>query len=56
MTNPDPPPNKLPKHAMLGTLGKVRVLEYHGNNYFTVLDRTDTRRYVHRDRLIFTKK
>lgn len=36
-------------------IGTVRVLYYHGDGYFMVLDRKDERRLLHRDRIIFTK-
>lgn len=44
---------KLPTHAILGTIGRVKVLGYHHSGYFHVLDNRDQRRYVHRDRLTF---
>lgn len=46
-------PAKLPTHAILGTIGKVRVSSYAGNGYFHVVDNRDTKRFVHRDRLKF---
>lgn len=50
------PLGKLPRHAIHASHGKVRILEYHGENRFTVLDRTDTRRIAHRDQLTFVNK
>lgn len=49
------PPAELPKKAYVKNLGMVRVLEYHRDGYFHVLDRHDTRRLIHRDRLSFRK-
>jgi len=46
-------PAKIPTHAILGKLGKVRVVSYDRNGYFHVVDNRDERRYVHRDRLKF---
>lgn len=43
----------IPKRAHLPGIGHVRVLDYHGNGNFMVLDRKDTKRFVHRDRLRF---
>ncbi len=45
----------LPRWAILPGVGRVRVLSYDGNGMFTVLDSRDTRRFVHRDRLIFRR-
>jgi len=55
--DPAPPPKErpIPKAAHLPGVGKVRVLSYAGNDRFHVLDRTDTQRFVHRDRLTFLK-
>lgn len=44
---------KIPKKAHLPGIGHVQVLDYAGKGYFNVLDKRDTRRYVHRDRLKF---
>lgn len=52
---PDPAAN-LPRWARLPGIGRVQVLSYEGNGRFTVLDRRDVRRLVHRDRLTFTKR
>lgn len=48
-------PAKLPTHAILGTIGKVRIKSYDRNGYFHVVDNRDNKRYVHRDRLTFIK-
>lgn len=45
----------LPKRALLPGIGHVQVLGYHGKGHFMVLDQTDTRRFVHRDRLQFLR-
>lgn len=45
---------KLPLFAVVPNKGKGRVLEYHGNGYFTVLLPGDVRQYSHRKNLIFT--
>lgn len=45
----------LPTHAYLPNIGRVRVLSYVAPDRFRVLDRTDTTRLVHRDRLTFTR-
>lgn len=45
----------IPKKAHLPGIGHVQVMNYEGKGYFTVLDKKDTRRYVHRDRLTFLK-
>jgi len=47
---------RLPRWAVLPGIGRVRVLEYVGNGRFVVLDNTDEKRLVHRDRLTFTKR
>lgn len=43
----------IPRYAVLGALGTVRIMRYAGHGYFYVLDRSDNVRYVHRDRLTF---
>lgn len=44
----------IPRSALLR--GKpVQVLSYDGNGYFTVLERDDSRMFVPRERLVFTK-
>lgn len=48
-------PRPIPTKAHIEGIGHVRVLGYEGNNRFSVLDRTDTKRFVHRDRLSFRK-
>lgn len=48
-------PAKIPTHAILGSVGKVRVESYDKNGYFHVIDNRDNRRYVHRSRLRFLK-
>lgn len=45
----------LPAHAYLPGIGRVQIIGYPFKDYFRVLDRTDTTRLVHRDRLTFTK-
>lgn len=45
----------IPKKAHLPGIGHVRVLDYHGEGRFMVLDKRDTKRLVHRDRLTFLK-
>lgn len=47
--------SKLPTHAIMGSIGKVRVKDYAGNGYFNVVDGQDTKRFVHRRNLTFTK-
>lgn len=54
MTDPDVPA-ELPKKAYIKNLGMVRVIGYHRDGYFHVVDRNDERRLVHRDRLSFRK-
>jgi len=46
---------KFPTHAVIKGIGRVRVTDYHGRGYFSVLDNRDTQRFVHRDRLTFVK-
>lgn len=53
MTEPSRP---LPLHGYVKGIGKVRILRYEGNDRFTVLDNRDTVRYLHRDRITFTKR
>jgi hypothetical protein len=36
--------------------GRVRILQYEGNGYFTVLTKRDERLFVPRHRIIFTKE
>lgn len=36
-------------------IGRVTVMHHHGNGNFMVLDRTDTKRLIHRDRITFAK-
>lgn len=45
----------LPRWAVLRGIGRCRVLSYEGKGYFMLLDCRDARRFVHRDRLTFTK-
>lgn len=42
-----------PRYAVWPGIGRVRVVEYLGNDYFRVLDKGDHRRRVHRDTLQF---
>ena len=44
-----------PTWAYLKGVGRVRVLYYMGEGFWSVLDRKDERRIVHRDRLTFLK-
>jgi hypothetical protein len=46
---------KIPRYAMFGGRGRVRVLNYEGNNRFTVLAKDDSKVLVHRDNLTFVK-
>jgi hypothetical protein len=50
------PLGNIPRDAIHSSHGKVRILEYHGENRFTVLDRHDNKRLVHREHLTFIKK
>jgi hypothetical protein len=45
-----------PKYARLANVGRVRVLEYIGEGVFRVLDKSDQKRRVHRDQLVFLKR
>lgn len=46
---------KIPKRGYIKGIGQVRVMHYHGNGHFMVLDRSDTKRLVHRDKITFSK-
>lgn len=46
---------KIPRVAHIRGIGRVRVLGYHGNNQFRVLDSSDSERIVHRNKLTFIK-
>lgn len=46
---------KLPTHAVMGSIGKVRIKDYAGHGYFNVIDVKDTKRFVHRRNLTFLK-
>jgi len=42
-----------PRYAIWPGIGRVRIIEYLGNDYFRVLDKDDRKRRVHRDSLQF---
>lgn len=46
----------LPRWGVVPGIGKVRILEYAGNGKWVVLDNKDTRRFVDKSRLTFTKR
>lgn len=48
--------SNLPLFAVVPNKGKGRVLEYHGNGYFTILLPGDIKQYSHRKNLVFTNK
>ena len=48
--------DSLPRYGVIKGIGKVRILSYEGNGYFTVLDCRDVRRFVPRERITFTKR
>jgi len=49
-------PRPIPRWGVVAGLGKVRVLSYEGNGRWMVLDNKDTRRFVDKSRLTFTKR
>ncbi len=52
MTTPLYGPN-LPRYAIAGTLGRVKIISYWKAGYFFVLDNKDNRYFRHRDALVF---
>lgn len=44
-----------PRYAQVRGVGRVRVVGYHGNGHFMVLDRSDSQRLVHRDQMTFAR-
>lgn len=44
-----------PPYAMMGTIGRVKVLYYAGDGKFWVLDKHDQKRLAARDELKFMK-
>lgn len=47
--------DNLPRFGVIKGIGKVRILRYEGDGYFTVLDCRDVQRLVPRWRITFTK-
>lgn len=54
MSTPSSP--SLPRWGRVAGLGRVRILEYLGNDRFLVLDSRDRRWVRHRKLIIFTKR
>lgn len=52
----DTPSPSLPRWGRVSGLGRVRILEYLGNDRFLVLDNRDRRWVRHRKLIMFTKR
>lgn len=49
-------PRTLPRWGRVAGIGRVRILSYEGDGKWLVLDNKDTRRFVDKSRLTFTKR